>query len=197
MPGFNIQGNGGNGPSNTSEPRRKHRWVWQSVGQTATSRILVYLKTAQRPHGKFNEAIMHHNQEQAYFAGKTEWDPITLTWYDIEQPADVSKQVWTWWNSVSDIPTANVALPSSYKRQSTLTMIGGAGTVNEKWTLYGSWPQDTNFQELDYTTSDIQEIQVMLRFDRAVRGGAAGSADKDSDKADDEKSTAAAAPDAQ
>ena len=196
MPGFNIGGKGG-GPSNTAEPRRKHRWLWQSVGQTATSKVLIYLKSAQRPKGKFNEAIMHHNQEQAYFAGKTEWDPINLTWYDIEQPADVSKQVWTWWNSVSDISTANVSLPSSYKRQSTLTMVGGTGAVNEKWTLYGSWPQDCNWQELDYTQSDIQEIAVVLRFDRAVRNGAAGAEDKDSDKGADESKATAATPDSQ
>jgi len=36
---------------------------------------------------------MHHNQEVAKFAGKQEWDPVNLVWYDVEQNPDVSKGI--------------------------------------------------------------------------------------------------------
>lgn len=174
MPGFNIGGFGVLGqPSNVVEPRRTHRWVFISIGrgeQQFTRAELLLLKTAARPKGKYGEAVLHHNQEQVYFAGKTEWDPIELTWYDTEQNPDVSLGVYKWFGTVSNLPTANVGHPATYKRTASLAMLNGVGLLSEGWTMYGTWPQDVDWKGLDYSSNEIQTCVVKMRYDRALRG---------------------------
>lgn len=173
MPGFSIEGKSPAtvGPSNVSEVRRKHRWTFTVVGVTApdANKATLYLQKAQRPSVKFEEATMHHDQEEAYFAGKTKWDPIALEFYDAEQDPDVSQFIWEWVNAAVQISEATVAPPSEYKKFGRLEMYDGKGNMTERWKIIHCWPKDTNWNELDYASSDIAMVTVSLRFDRAVR----------------------------
>jgi len=184
MPGFSINNGAtatGGGPSHTTEPRRMHRWVWEVMGPEAgftpmgdtwasQSRTLkLLLKSCSRPSYSFETPEMHHNQEKAYFAGKHTWESINLTWYDAEQPVDVSRAIWEWNQGVLNMEQQTVAPPSFYKRQSKLTMRNGLGAANESWDILGSWPSQSNWQALDYTNHELQVVEVRLHFDRAVR----------------------------
>jgi hypothetical protein len=186
MPGFQISGsetkeNNVGGPSHKVETRRKHRWVFsliQSPGFLMKSEVLVVLKSAQRPSFKFEEAVMDHNQEKAYFAGKQTWEPIKLTWYDAENSPDVSKEIWDWLQSVNEIDTVCVKSPGEpgpadsgpgYKGDAELHSIGGCGVSNETWSMYGVWPTEINWQDLDYTNNEIQLVEATMRYDRAFR----------------------------
>jgi hypothetical protein len=173
MPGFTIGGQGG-GPNNVVETRRKHRWIFQTLADGAFQggrEALLILQSASRPHVTFEEPEMHHNQEKAYFAGKHAWEPITLVWYDGEQSPDVSSEVYTWIDSgvLSSFGSANVNPPNQYKKDSTLQMLDGAGAPTETWNILGCWPQDVNWGDLDYTNTEIQTIEVTMRYDRAIR----------------------------
>lgn len=169
MPGFNIC-NSGDGPSATIETRRKHRWVFAALGKGSSKafnrEILLLLLAAQRPKVKFEEPEMHHNQEVARFAGKQDWEPITLNWYDAEQP-DSSAAIYDWFKSVVDFSTANVNPPSQYKSQGNLHMIDGAAAVTENWQICNCWPKEGNWGDLDYSDTEIATIEVVMRFDRA------------------------------
>ena len=112
---------------------------------------------------------MHHNQEQAYFAGKQSWEPITLKWYDVEQDPDVSAGIYSWLESVTNIPSANVNPPAFYKRTATLSMVDGFEQPTETWSISNTWPQAVNWGELDYTATDLAVIEATMRFDRATR----------------------------
>ena len=172
MPGFMVVGDGGGerSPENTAEVRRKHRWSFITMGGIGNPSILLVLREAQRPNFKLEEPDMHHNQEQVYFAGKQSWDPIKLTWYDIEQePNDVSKAMWDWLQKTVQFPKINVQIPSNYKQQATLQMENGAGTETETWKLFGAWPKEMNWQDLNYTSTDLATIECTLRYDRAER----------------------------
>lgn len=179
MPGFVINGTGGEtvatGPNANVEVRRTHRWVFQTLGK-ANRDILLYLKSASRPSFAFEEPSMHHNQEQIYFAGKHTWEPITLTWYDVEQNPDVSQAVYEWLTTIIDIErmcvgrAGNAGGGDGYKSaNATLAMVDGCGKITEEWTLYNGWPKSTNWGSLDYTSTELQTIEVVYRFDRAVK----------------------------
>lgn len=171
MPGFNINGTGGK-VSSLMETRRKHRWEFTALANAGifSTQHLLILQSAQRPNFKFEEPEMHHDQEVVYFAGKQSWEPITLTWYDAEQPIDVSAAMWNWINSVVNMDSIHVNVPSAYKTQGTLVMVSGGGSENgEVWTLYNCWPKESNWGELDYTSTDIATIEVQMRYDRATR----------------------------
>lgn len=170
MPGFQIGGSTGQ-PANTVETRRKHRWVFRSIGGNEVSPdILLLLQSCSRPHASFEEAELHHLEEKAYFAGKYSWEAITMTFYDAHPTPDVSKGIWDWFNKVITVKTAAVAPPSEYKKDAKLEMVDGTGTNPiEKWTMIGCWPQDVNWSDLDYTSTEIQKVEVIMRYDRAER----------------------------
>ena len=169
MPGFSINGTGGV-PNGTMEVRRTYRWIFETLGGAATPQnILILLKTAARPSHSFEEPEMHHQQEKVFLAGKHTWEAITMTWYDAEQPNDASKAIWDWLNTVLAVSEANVNIPSIYKQQGELRMLDGLGAPTETWKLYNGWPQSVNWNGLDYSSTDLQLIEVKYRYDRAVR----------------------------
>ncbi len=160
------------GPSNTVEVRRKHRWVFESIGRGVgafSQAELLHLQSASRPNFKFEEPEMHHNQEVARFAGKQDWEPVTLTWYDVQQDPDISRGIYHWIETVVNMQSIKVAHPRLYKRTASLLMIDGAGQTSESWTMLGTWPANCNWQELDYTSTELQTIEATMRYDRAVR----------------------------
>ena len=172
MPGFNVLGAGGTGPSNVIEIRRKHRWQFSVIGRGSgyfRPEELLVLQTASRPSFKFDEPDMHHNQEVAYFAGKQTWDPVKLVWYDVQQDPDVSAGIYKWIETVVAMNAINVAHPAKYKKTASLDMLDGFGEPTETWTMYGTWPKECNWQELDYVSTDLMTIEATMRFDRAVR----------------------------
>jgi len=182
IPGFNINPFGGGysaqGPANTVEVRRKHRWVFETLGRGtgvfSQSELLV-LQSASRPSFKFEEPEMHHNQEIARFAGKQDWDPVTLVWYDVEQDPDISRGIYHWIETVVDMHSIKVAHPRFYKKTAALVMLDGSGQTTEQWSLMGTWPAASNFQELDYTSTDLMTVEATMRYDRAVRSKSDGS----------------------
>jgi hypothetical protein len=175
MPGFYItgreQGNSLANPNSKNEVRRTHRWVFDCIHPTLSRPVLLVLKSAQRPSVQTQEAEMHHNQEQIYYAGKHTWEPISLSWYDVEQgDGDVSYAVWQWYNQVVDFNKMTVAPPNVYKATiATLQMLDGEGNSNETWSIYNGWPSASNWNALDYTGTELQLIEVKYRFDRALK----------------------------
>ena len=55
-----------------------------------------------------------------------------------------------------------------YKKEIGLKLLDPVGAVCEEWSLQGTWPQEVNFGDLDYSSSDPTEIAVVLRFDNAI-----------------------------
>jgi hypothetical protein len=62
-----------------------------------------------------------------------------------------------------------VAHPSFYKRSAALSVLDGVGQANEVWSMMGTWPAACNWQELDYTSTDLLTCECTMRYDRAVR----------------------------
>lgn len=168
MPGFIINGTGGPGPSNVVEVRRKHRWVFTVLGGMNQQELLL-LQSAARPSFKLEPVPMHFNQEKINLAGKQEWEPIQLVWYDAEQPVDISRAVYRWLGTVVDLTRANVSAPAVYKKNATLEALSGDGSTNERWYLFGAWPSAVNWGEVNHTQSELLTVQATLMYDRAVR----------------------------
>lgn len=181
MPGFNVNPLGGgytpNGPSNLAEPRRKHRWVFETLGRGTgyfTETELLLLQSASRPSPKFEAVEMHHNQEVAKFAGKQTWEPINMVWYDVEQNPDVSKGIYQWVETVVNMRSIGVAHPRNYKKTASLALLDGTGQRTQLWTMFGTWPREANLQELNYTSNEILTCEVQMEYDRAVLGDSNG-----------------------
>lgn len=176
MPGFNVGaiggGYSGNSPSNTVEIRRRHRWVFQTLGRGNGSwspAELLLLKSASRPSFKTETTEVHHNQEKVYLAGKSEWEAISMKWYDSEQNPDVSRGCYHWLETVVNMSSMAVAHPRFYKKEGVLEMLDGVGQSTERWTMYGCFPTEVKWSDLDYSGNELLEIECSMRYDRAVR----------------------------
>lgn len=170
MPGFNIGGSGGD-PNGKVETRRSYRWRFTTIEDPNADQGLVYLKSASRPRISFEGPIeQHHQQERIYHIGKTQWDTITMAWYDVEQDPDVSAIIYQWLeNSTYNISEANPEHPSVYKKNAKLEMLNHLGSATESWTLLHSWPLNVNWNGLDYETNNLMLIETELRYDRAIK----------------------------
>jgi hypothetical protein len=173
MPGFDIgQINNAHQKFHKAEFRRKHRWrLLDLQSGPVTNQDFLQLKSAQRPSFTLSEDEVHHDQEVAYFAGKQTWDPIEISFYDAAGggAGDISARMFQWVSTVSNINAATCAAPSDYKKTLKVQMTSAAGQPDETWILSGCWPAKSNWNELDYSTSEIQLVNITLRFDRAVR----------------------------
>lgn len=173
MPGFNIPGAStvDGGAPIPPEVRRRHRWIFKSFGDgVPNDQVLLLLHSANRPEFTLEQPELHHDQEVIYFAGKQTWNEIEMSFYDSEQDPDSSAEIWRWVKIVSDINGGvRVAAPDNYKKQGQLEMIDGQGTTTETWKLYNCWPRVTNWGELNYDNTELAEISVTMRYDRAER----------------------------
>ena len=169
MPGFNI---GGSGSPNLqvdgkAEVRRGYRWIFEI---DVPQRSWVYLQSANRPKMTLGTPEQHHNQEKIWHVGKTTWNDITLTFYDVETPIDASKAIYDWLlTSTYDIPNANAFHPRTYKKDATLSMLDHMGSPNEQWMIYHAWPHDVDWGALDYASEEIAKVVTILKYDRAVK----------------------------
>ncbi|MBW2149329.1 MAG: phage tail protein [Deltaproteobacteria bacterium] len=168
MPGFKIPGSGDDkSKDHKAEFLRKHRWRITGT-DIMTAGEWIYLKKAARPSFQLEEVVVHHDQEEAYFAGKQKWEEITLEFYDVTEPKNITDKLWKWVNEVVVIPDVVVNVPKNYKKDNLkIQCTDGKGGVIHEWTLFGVWPKTTNWNDLDYESTDIQTVTVTMRFDRA------------------------------
>lgn len=148
--------------ANTYEPKRKFRWILQIDGIDAYT-----LKTAARPQLTFDETVIDYINTKRYVSGKQTWNPIAVTCHDPIAPSAAQK-VMDWVRLNYEPLTGRMGYASFYKKNIVLKLLDPQGTVVEYWDVIGAWPQDVNFGDLDYATSDNMEISFTLRFDNAV-----------------------------
>jgi hypothetical protein len=148
--------------ANTYEPKRKFRWVLQIDGIDA-----FVLKTAARPQQTFEETVIDFINTKRYVSGKGAWNPIAITMHDPIAPSAAQK-IMDWVRLNYEPLTGRMGYASFYKKDLQLKLLDPQGTVVELWDIKGAWPQDINFGDLDYATSDNAEISYSLRFDNAT-----------------------------
>lgn len=148
--------------ANTYEPKRKFRWILQIDGIDA-----FVLKTAARPQATFEETVIDYINTKRYLSGKMAWNPISVTMHDPIAPSAAQK-IMDWLRLNYESLTGRMGYASFYKKDISLKLLDPQGTVVELWDVTGAWPQDINFGDLDYASSDAVEISFTLRFDNAV-----------------------------
>lgn len=144
------------------EPKRKYRWIFMIEGIDA-----YLMKTAARPQMTFEETTIDWINTKRYLAGKGAFNPLSITMYDPIAPSG-AQQTMEWLRLVYESVSGRGGYADHYKRDIQLKCLDPVGGVVEMWGLHGSWIQDANYGDLDYASSDAQEIALTLRFDNAV-----------------------------
>lgn len=148
--------------ANAYEPKRMFRWILEIDGIdafTATS--------AARPSKTIDKTVIDYINQKIYHAGKTEWQPISITLHDPIAPSAAQK-VTTWLNLVHNSQIGRMGYASFYKKNFSLKMLDGPGNVVEKWNYVGAFPTSINYGELNYENSDTMKIQMEIQMDDCV-----------------------------
>ena len=147
---------------NKFEPKRKFRWVFQIEGIDA-----FLMKTANRPTMETAEVEVGYINATRYLAGKTKFGTLDITLHDPIAPSG-AQQVMEWLRLVYESVSARGGYADFYKRDCQLKMLDPVGTVVELWDLKGCFPTSISFGDLDYTSDDMSEISLTMRFDNCV-----------------------------
>lgn len=147
---------------NKFEPLRKFRWIISINGIDAFT-----AKSATRPQVTFGETVIDYINQRRYVAGKATWAPMNLVLNDPITPS-ASQKVMEWvrlcWENIS----GRMGYATFYYKDITLKMLDPVGAVVQQWTLKDAWIQDANFNDLDYSSDDLSDIALVIRFNQAI-----------------------------
>ena len=170
---FGVPTSVGAGRGGILQPKAKYKFrvIVTNFGIPAGSIALTQqVMIVGRPNVNFNPQTVHSYNSIAYYAGKPEWEAITLTMRD-----DVT-------NSVSSLVGAQMqkqmnffvetspAAASNYKFQMLVdTLDGSDDGVLEEWVLEGCFLNTVNYETFDYSSSEPMTIELSIRYDNATQ----------------------------
>jgi hypothetical protein len=127
-----------------------------------------------RPNVTFPDIVLPVYNSTLYLAGKYSWSPMTVNVRD-DASGTVSKAVGQQLQKQLDfVEQASAATGQDYKFQTNIEILDGgngavAPVVLETWELYGCFLQTANYNNLNYSTSEVVTIGLTLRFDNAIQ----------------------------
>lgn len=147
---------------NKFQPKQKNRWVLAIEGIDS-----FICKTAARPTIKTDEIEVPFINSHRYLAGKTKFDPITITLHDPIAPSG-AQQVMEWIRLCFESVSGRAGFADFYKRDIQLKLLDPVGTVVELWDIKGAFITEANFGELTYEAGELVEISIVVRYDNCV-----------------------------
>ena len=128
--------------------------------------------TVGRPNVNFNPQPVHSYNSIAYYAGKAEWEAVSLTVRD-DVTNSVSSLVGAQMQRQMNFFDQTVPLAASNYKFGMLmdTLDGGDDTVLEEWTFEGCFLATVNYQTFDYASADAMTIEMSVRYDNVTQGG--------------------------
>ena len=125
-----------------------------------------------RPNATMSAQAVHSYNSIGYYAGKAEWQAVTLTVRD-----DVSNSVSAlvghqMQKQMNFFQQTTPESGSNYKFQMYIeTLDGGNDAVLEQWILEGCFLESCNWESFDYSASEAMTIEMSVRYDNATQQG--------------------------
>jgi hypothetical protein len=155
--------------------KRKFRWTLE-IQKIANQWTIPahYLKSAARPNLDIEETEINYMNAKMWIPGKAAWQTTEVVYLDVAN--NQLEPLWRWICQVYNIydgggkyavQTANRTMGGrveDYTGTGVLTMYDGCGSRIEEWGLQNAWPKSIDFGELDYSSSDICEVKMTLRY---------------------------------
>ncbi len=175
------------------EPKRNYRFLVYVGG------FPPYIaKKVTKPNFSVSEAEHTYINHKFSYPGRVEWSTVDVTFVDPGQP-DSTQSVYNILrksgyappldpndtitiskaaavNSLGTIRIQTIGdqfsnTGDTSQNPSTPTPLASGTEVLEEWVLYNAWLKDVKFGDLDYTSDDLVEISMTLRYDFALLNG--------------------------
>lgn len=130
--------------------------------------------SCSRPNCNFNPQTVHSYNSIAYYAGKAEWETVTVTVRDDVTNA-VTRLVGAQMQRQMNFFEQTTPLSAGdYKFQMAIQALDGGGTaaddavVLETWDFEGCMLATVNYESYDYSSADAMTIEMSVRFDNTT-----------------------------
>ena len=127
-----------------------------------------------RPSVAFDQMTVDIYNSRVYLAGKHTWEPITLNLRE-DVSNNVQKMVGEQLQKQFDFfEQSSAASGADYKFVTRIEILYGgnganAATVLETFELYGCYLESTNYNTLNYATSEVVTVALTIRYDNAIQ----------------------------
>ena len=165
--------------NSTLEPKRQYRFILNLGGIEQW-----VVKKVARPAFSISNAEHNYLNHRFYYPGRIEWTPVSFTIIDPVDPDTTGILMKMLMASGYRFPTDKNGTRTISKAEAVaacgnqvhISMLGananGDATSNtsreiEKWTLHNPWVESATMGDLDYTSDDLVELEVTLRYDWA------------------------------
>ncbi len=158
-----------------TEPKRKFRYLLYFAGMPQ-----FIAKTVTKPSFQVGSSTHSFLQHNFNFPGRVTWQDVSITIVDPIQP-DATQTLYQILEASGYVLPPNVAATAEGKKTITkkamvaaldavrIDTIGpeGANEILESWTLNNAQISSVNFDSLDYSSDEILNIQIGLKYDWA------------------------------
>jgi len=179
--------NGMNDGGALIEPKRKYRWQLL-IGGIPTWTI----KKVDKPSFTVTTAEHVYINHKFYYPGRVEYNEIGFTIVDAANPDAAESLRQMLMASGYRYPFDSVSATNTITKNAAVTSLGrvdiqmitaaGIGGMNygdiggfhdgakiqEQWTLHNAFVTSMEFGDLDYTSDDLSEINIKMRYDFAL-----------------------------
>lgn len=152
------------------EPKRKYRWLL-TIGQIPQ----YIIKKVKKPSWKLSESPHDFINHKFYYPGRVEWELVNATLVDPVHPDATATMMHILFGSGYNFPETQAAATTTVSKQGATTALGRVnisqidmdGNPVEQWVLANAWLQRANFGDLDYSSDDLSEVEIDIRYDWA------------------------------
>ena len=147
------------------EPKKNNRFTLEFPTELGIESFLV--KTSGKPKLEIEEVEMQYMNTSTFVAGRSVWQPITITFIDVIGPSTTQK-IMEWVNLHFEPATGRMGYAIGYKKNLVLKALDPTGVEIEKWTLVGSMITSSEFGEYDYSNGEVAEVSITIRMDKCL-----------------------------
>ena len=145
------------------EPKTQMRFIMELMDNVPA----YIIKAASRPTLNQEAIEIDHINIKRKIKGKSTWDDMTVTLYDPIVPSG-AQAVMDWVRKSHESITGRDGYALFYKQNLGFKMLGPVGDVVEEWKISGAFITQVTFGDMDWSTSDLVNIQCTIAYDYAV-----------------------------
>ncbi len=143
------------------QPKFKFRYIMDIQGIPSA-----LIRSVSKPQIQNSQVQLSYLNRTVYYKGRSKMSAVSITITDTIDPNMVAT-IQEWQLLHSDPATGIDGSKSLYAmKEVSITEIGGAGQIINKWTYHNCWLTDVNFGDLSASDdSGIGQISFTMRYD--------------------------------
>ena len=153
----------------STEPKRAYRWLLTMGGIPQW-----IVKKVSKPSFTISESEHVFLNHKFWYPGRVEWNTVSVTLADPVSP-DAAKTMMNILDAAGYRYPETATTVNTISKQNAVAALGRVsiqqihsdGSPLDEWVLHNPWIKDVKFGELDYTSDDMVDVELEIRYDFA------------------------------